>query len=456
MGGQQATEQQLINYYIANAKLHTNTSNCGAVNPTTYFPNCYGISLQTFVEDYISEANALGIRPEVAFAQMCDETGFLRFGGQVSIGQDNFAGIGALDSGGAGATFASVQQGILAQVEHLYAYAATSPLPAGCNPAVDPRFGMVTRGSAPAVEDLSGTWASSSTYGNDLINMINAILATSTQNIYNYSSVPSLLVTVTSSPTVSASPSPSPSPSESVEPSPTVSANPTPSPTVSESPTPSPSESGSPTPSSSESASPSPSSSESASPSPSASAALSTDSQPQQEPYLIMGGSAVTNQQLMDVFAQYQETNPLPAGTAGYDQNGFPIYYGLTIDQFIGQYIQEAVSEGIKPEVGFAQAMAETDYLRFTGNIGISQYNFGGFETNGTPDVFSDLKTGITAQVQHLKCYASSEPCVSPVVDTHWDNNVRGTATTVQAILASWSKNDSYSETIWTILNKLN
>jgi SLT domain-containing protein len=212
MGTAQATEQQMINFYIAQARSRTNTTYCGSLDaqyfPTYYETDCGVVSLAAFVHLYYTEAVAEGVRPEVAFAQMCYETGYLRFGGQVSIGQKNFAGIGATDGGAAGASFSSVQEGIRAQIQHLKAYASTAPL---VNPLVDPRFRYVTRGCAPTVEQLSERWASSSTYGITIVNnFINPILASSMAA----SAVETAELEIIEEPAVTEPPEPSAEPSE--------------------------------------------------------------------------------------------------------------------------------------------------------------------------------------------------------------------------------------------------
>lgn len=51
-------------------------------------------TIETFCQIYCEEAEAEDIRAEVAFTQAMKETGFLQFGGDVSIEQFNFAGIG--------------------------------------------------------------------------------------------------------------------------------------------------------------------------------------------------------------------------------------------------------------------------------------------------------------------------------------------------------------------------
>ena len=128
----------------------------------------YGASdIEQFCKLIYEESLAECINPDVVFAESLVETGWLKFGGQVSPEQCNFAGIGALDSGVCGASFngygsESVRMGIRAQVQHLKAYAGTGEL---VNQCIDPRFHFVKRGTAPFVEDLSGRWASDVSYG---------------------------------------------------------------------------------------------------------------------------------------------------------------------------------------------------------------------------------------------------------------------------------------------------
>ena len=123
---------------------------------------------------YYDECKAEGVKVEVAFCQAMKETGFLRFGGDVSITQYNFAGIGATGNGNPGNSFASVRQGIRAQVQHLKAYASTEGLNNVC---VDPRFQYVSRGCAPYVEWLGkhenpfgAGWATGKNYGYSIKN----------------------------------------------------------------------------------------------------------------------------------------------------------------------------------------------------------------------------------------------------------------------------------------------
>lgn len=139
-------------------------------------------NIREFAQIFYEEAQAEGIRAEVAFAQTMKETGFLKFGGQVKPNQYNFAGLGALTGGGSGASFKDVRTGIRAQIQHLKAYASLNPL---VNPCVDPRFNLVSpRGSAQYVEWLGQKenpngkgWATSEKYGYSLLDYINTLLS---------------------------------------------------------------------------------------------------------------------------------------------------------------------------------------------------------------------------------------------------------------------------------------
>ena len=124
-----------------------------------------------FVNVLWDEAMSEGVRPEVLLAQVIKETGWLQFGGMVRAEQCNFGGIGALDNshGESVATFSSVAEGLLAQSQHLKAYASTDPLNRDC---VDPRFSLVTRGCAPTVEELGGKWATGANYGVEIVELM--------------------------------------------------------------------------------------------------------------------------------------------------------------------------------------------------------------------------------------------------------------------------------------------
>lgn len=179
MGTSQTTVAQMVRYYNANAsgydtfkaKYNGKYNGCLAKGGAR--------TINQFAQIFYEEATAEGVRAEVAFTQCMKETGFLKYGGDVLPNQYNFAGIGATGAVH-GASFSNVRMGIRAQIQHLKAYGSISPL---TNQCVDPRFNLVKRGSAQYVEWLGIKenpngygWATSKSYGHDIVNMVNVLL----------------------------------------------------------------------------------------------------------------------------------------------------------------------------------------------------------------------------------------------------------------------------------------
>ena len=77
----------------------------------------------TIAVDYARIGDELQIRWDTAFFQMLLETGNLTFTGDVSINQNNFAGLGATGKKAPGETFPDVATGVKAHLQHLLMYA---------------------------------------------------------------------------------------------------------------------------------------------------------------------------------------------------------------------------------------------------------------------------------------------------------------------------------------------
>ena len=168
MGEAKATAQQMALF-------------CRSKNAEPKLTSC---TLEQLAEIFLEEGKTEGVRGDVAFAQSLHETGYFKFGGIVLPSQNNYAGIGALNGNATGqaATFHDPRTGVRAQIQHLKAYASTEPL---VNTCVDPRFSLVTRGSAPYVEWLGAAdnpdgkgWAvPGSGYGANVVKLLSQIMA---------------------------------------------------------------------------------------------------------------------------------------------------------------------------------------------------------------------------------------------------------------------------------------
>jgi flagellum-specific peptidoglycan hydrolase FlgJ len=128
----------------------------------------------TLAAYYLEEAETDGINHDVAFAQMCLETGFLRFGGLVTPEMNNFCGLGSLGEGIPGESFPEPRIGVRAHIQHLKAYASAEPLK---GELVDPRYRWVRKGSAPSTGGLSGTWAADTRYAEKIETILERLLA---------------------------------------------------------------------------------------------------------------------------------------------------------------------------------------------------------------------------------------------------------------------------------------
>ena len=170
MGESTVTVEELADYFEASGREY----------PSEELSEGGADSIETFCQMYYDEAVAEGVRPEVAFAQTMKETGFLQYGGDASIEQFNFAGLGTTGNGVPGNSFPDVRTGIRAQIQHLKAYATADPLVQEC---VDDRYEYVKKGAAPYVEWLGQQenpqglgWATGDDYGHDIVRMIEDIM----------------------------------------------------------------------------------------------------------------------------------------------------------------------------------------------------------------------------------------------------------------------------------------
>lgn len=179
MGTSQTSVAQMVRYYKANTSGYDTFKAKYEGKYDGSLAKGGASTIERFAQIFYEEANAEGVKAEVAFTQCMKETGFLKYGGDVLPNQYNFAGIGATGAVH-GASFKDVRTGIRAQIQHLKAYASTSPLHNAC---VDPRFNLVTRNTAPYVEWLGIQenpngygWATAKNYGYDIVGMVKVLL----------------------------------------------------------------------------------------------------------------------------------------------------------------------------------------------------------------------------------------------------------------------------------------
>ncbi len=108
---------------------------------------------------FFSLAPKYGIDPMMAISQSILETGWFKYeGSAVTAEQHNYCGLGVTSTGVTGGSFNTVEDGVTAQLQHLFAYGCKEALPAD-DVVLDPRFSLVTRGIAVYWQQLAGRWA---------------------------------------------------------------------------------------------------------------------------------------------------------------------------------------------------------------------------------------------------------------------------------------------------------
>ncbi|MCQ4797485.1 glucosaminidase domain-containing protein, partial [Eggerthella lenta] len=168
----------------------------------------------------------------------------------------------------------------------------------------------------------------------------------------------------------------------------------------------------------------------------------------------IMGPSLATVDQMVALF----NAQGVPYPVDKYTSRG-----AATIKDFCQALLDQARSEDVRAEVLFAQAMVETGWLQFGGDVdknGKVQCNFGGLGATGNGvagDEFPDVKTGLLAQAQHLKGYASTAPLNQPCVDLRFKhlNGKRGSAPTVDKLSGTWAADKTYGTKVMNVVDKL-
>ena len=136
----------------------------------------------------------------------------------------------------------------------------------------------------------------------------------------------------------------------------------------------------------------------------------------------IMGTARATAQQ-MALYCRSQNTKPqLP---------------GCSVEELAQMFLEEGLAEGVRGDVAWAQSLHETGLFKFGGIVQPNQNNYAGIgalngNAPGQAATFPDPRTGVRAQIQHLKAYASTEPLQNACVDPRFSLVERGTAPWVE------------------------
>ena len=165
----------------------------------------------------------------------------------------------------------------------------------------------------------------------------------------------------------------------------------------------------------------------------------------------IMGPSRLAPGQIV---AWFRARTPQPAGA-----------YAATVpvEVLAALFVEEGAAENVTGDVAFMQSILETGWFRFSGTVPAWMNNFAGIgatDTNPAPAQFPDARTGVRAQIQHLRAYAdptatacAAPPLHNPCVDPRFNLVVpKGRAPTWNQMgNGNWATDPAYASKILTL-----
>lgn len=136
-------------------------------------------------------------------------------------------------------------------------------------------------------------------------------------------------------------------------------------------------------------------------------------------------------------------------------RNAAPKLSSCSVEELAGMFLEEGAAGGVRGDVAWAQSLHETGFFRFDGIVLPTQNNFAGIgalngNAQGQAASFPDPRTGVRAQIQHLKAYASTEPLAKACVDPRFSLVARGSAPYVEWLGAA----DNPGGTGWAVPGK--
>ena len=119
--------------------------------------------------------------------------------------------------------------------------------------------------------------------------------------------------------------------------------------------------------------------------------------------------------------------------------------------------------EGVRQDLAFAQALVETGFFRFGGDVKPEQNNFCGLGTTGGGVKGAHFKTpeiGVRAHIQHLLAYTTQKHPSTKIVDPRYDlahaiRLERGLCDTWYKLNGTWAMSPNYSEKIMGVWQRM-
>lgn len=135
----------------------------------------------------------------------------------------------------------------------------------------------------------------------------------------------------------------------------------------------------------------------------------------------------------------------------------------VTAEEIVDIYWREAAREGVRQDLAFSQALVETGFFKFGGDVKIEQNNFCGLGTTGggvKGAYFATPEIGARAHIQHLLAYTTKKHPSTKIVDPRYDlahgiRLERGFADTWYKLNGTWAMSPNYSEKIMGVWQRM-
>lgn len=136
---------------------------------------------------------------------------------------------------------------------------------------------------------------------------------------------------------------------------------------------------------------------------------------------------------------------------------------GCSAGEIVKLYWEEAEREGIRPDMALAQALVETGFFHFGGDVKPWQHNFCGLGTTGggvRGAAFKTPQEGVRAHIQHLVAYSRKDGPKTAIIDPRFKSarairQQQGLVTKWSGLNKTWAMDSEYAEKIFTVQQRM-
>jgi hypothetical protein len=147
-----------------------------------------------------------------------------------------------------------------------------------------------------------------------------------------------------------------------------------------------------------------------------------------------------------------------------------PYMVTVNIETLAQYFVEEGADENVRGDIAFAQSLVETNWFSYGGQVQWWQNNFAGIgacDTCSGGKVFPDARTGVRAQIQHLRNYADpssrswnlAHPPVREMYSTNASYNnffKKGAAPDWHQMgNGNWATSPTYAATVLGVYNRI-